>query len=86
MVRTLCSYCQGPRFDPWLRNEDSACPVAWQKKKKMEQILERENMIPEFKTSLDALNMEMEMTKAEPLRLGVINRYYPVHRKEKISK
>ena len=52
----------------------------------MEQILERENMIPEFKTSLDALNMEMEMTKAEPLRLGVINRYYPVHRKEKISK
>ena len=28
-------------------------------------------MISEFKTSLDALNMEMEMTKAEPLRLEV---------------
>ena len=56
------------------------------KKKKMEQILERENMIYEFKTSLDALNMEMKMTQAEPLRLGIINRYYPVRRKEKISK
>ena len=61
-------------------------PCGMAKKKKMEQILERENMISEFKTSLDALNMEMKMTKAEPLRLGIINRYYPVRRKEKISK
>lgn len=53
--------------------------------KKRDQTLELENTISEFKTSLDALNMEMEMTKAEPLRLGVINRYYPIH-KEKISK
>ena len=41
------------------------------KKRKKEKILELKNTISEFKTSLDALNMEMEMTEAESLRLEV---------------
>ena len=34
VVRTPQSHCQGPRFDPWLKNSGSESHMAWPKKKK----------------------------------------------------
>ena len=31
VVKTLCSQCNGCRFDPWSGNQDSACCTAWSK-------------------------------------------------------
>ena len=37
VVRTLCSHCQGPGFNPWSRNLDLTSPAAAKKKKKKKE-------------------------------------------------
>ena len=34
VVRTRCFHCHGPRFSPWLGNEDPTSHVAWLKREK----------------------------------------------------
>ena len=39
VVRTLCSHCRGPRFNPWLGNSDpTSCMVRPKRKKKKKKL------------------------------------------------